>query len=348
MSRTYIRSAAVTGDDVLTPGGWRSRGARSVEPMTRLTTPFGAHTPAAEVLEGVDLTGRRAVVTGGASGIGIETARALAGAGADVTIAVRNLDAGAEAVADIRQSTGSENVRAAYLDLSDRPTLTAFGEQWEGPLDILVNNAGIMATPFTRTPEGYELQFANNHLGHFALALALHDALAESGKNGGARIVSLSSTGHHTSDVIFDDLSFERREYDPWLGYGQSKTANVLFAVGVGQRWADDGITANAVHPGGIMTNLQRHMDPAEPLRRGWIDENGVPNPAFKTPAEGASTSVLLAASPLVDGVTGRYFEDANEAVPFDESQPGRGVKAYALDPASADRLWEVSEKLIA
>jgi NAD(P)-dependent dehydrogenase (short-subunit alcohol dehydrogenase family) len=316
---------------------------------SRLTTPFGAHTPAADVLEGVDLSSRRAVVTGGASGIGIETARALAGAGADVTIAVRNLDAGAEAVADIRQSTGSERVRAAFLDLSDRSTLAAFGEQWEGPLDILVNNAGIMATPFTRTPEGYELQFANNHLGHFALAIALHRALADAAAAGdGARIVSLSSTGHHASDVIFDDLAFERREYDPWLGYGQSKTANVLFAVGVGQRWAGDGITANAVHPGGIMTNLQRHLDPEEPRRRGWIDEDGNLNPAFKTPAEGASTSVLVGASPLTAGVTGRYFEDAAEAEPWDESRPGRGVKSYALDPASADRLWEVSESLIA
>ncbi|BDZ48047.1 hypothetical protein GCM10025867_02880 [Frondihabitans sucicola] len=215
--------------------------------MTRLTTPFGATSTAADVLEGVDLSGKRAVVTGGASGIGIETARALAGAGAEVTLAVRNLDAGAEAVADIRARTGSERVTAAYLDLSDRPTLAAFASEWNGPLDILVNNAGIMATPLTRTPEGYELQFANNHLGHFALALALHDALAEAG---GARIVSLTSTGHLRSDVVFDDLMFERREYDPWLGYGQSKTANSLFAVGVGQRWAADGITANAVHPG--------------------------------------------------------------------------------------------------
>ncbi|GAA4267199.1 SDR family NAD(P)-dependent oxidoreductase [Frondihabitans peucedani] len=312
--------------------------------MTRLTTPFGAHSTAAEVLEGVDLSGRRAVVTGAASGIGIETARALAGAGAEVTLAVRNLEAGATAVDDIRSSTGSEKVTAAYLDLAERDTLRAFGSEWTGPLDILVNNAGIMATPLTRTPEGYELQFANNHLGHFALALALHDALAAAD---GARIVSLSSTGHHASDVVFDDLMFDRREYEPWLGYGQAKTANVLFAVGVSQRWADDGITANAVHPGGIMTNLQRHLDPEWIRERGWVDDEGKPNPAFKTPEEGASTSVLVAASPLVEGVSGRYFEDANEAEPFDPERPGRGVKAYALDPASADRLWDVSLGLI-
>lgn len=313
--------------------------------MTRLTTPFGANSTASEVLEGVDLSGKTAIVTGGASGIGIETARALAGAGADVTLAVRNLDSGADAAADIRASTGSDLVRASYLDLADRPTLTAFGESWQGPLDILVNNAGIMATPLTRTPEGYELQFANNHLGHFALALALHDALAAAG---GARIVSLTSTGHLRSDVVFDDLMFERREYDPWLGYGQAKTANSLFAVGVSQRWADDGITANAVHPGGIMTNLQRHMDPAEFRARGWVDENGKQNPAFKSPEQGASTSALIAGSPLVAGVSGRYFEDANEAEPFDPESPARGVKAYALDPESADRLWNVSLELIA
>lgn len=314
--------------------------------MTRLTTPFGATSSASEVLEGVDLTGKRAVVTGGASGIGIETARALAGAGAEVTLAVRNLEAGATAVDDIRASTGSDRVTAAHLDLADRATLRAFGAEWSGPLDILVGNAGIMATPLTRTPEGYELQFANNHLGHFALALALHDALAKA--TDGARIVSLSSTGHHASDVVFDDLMFERREYDPWLGYGQAKTANVLFAVGVSQRWADDGITANAVHPGGIMTNLQRHLDPQWIRDRGWVDADGKPNPAFKTPEQGASTSVLVAGSPLVEGITGRYFEDANEAVPFDADAPGKGVKAYALDPESAERLWNVSLDLIA
>jgi NAD(P)-dependent dehydrogenase (short-subunit alcohol dehydrogenase family) len=313
--------------------------------MTRLTTPFGAKTTAAEVLAGIDLSGKRAVVTGGASGIGIETARALAGAGADVTLAVRNVEAGAVAVADIRATTGSERVTTAYLDLSDRATLRTFGSEWDGPLDILVNNAGIMATPLTRTPEGYELQFANNHLGHFALALALHDALAAAPD--GARIVSLTSTGHLRSDVVFDDLMFERREYDPWLGYGQSKTANSLFAVGVGQHWADDGITANAVHPGGIMTNLQRHMDPAEVLQRGWVDAEGNPNPAFKTPEQGAATSVLIAGSPLVAGVTGRYFEDVNEAEPFDPASPVSGVKAYALDPESAARLWDVSLDLI-
>ncbi|ARC58092.1 (S)-1-Phenylethanol dehydrogenase [Frondihabitans sp. 762G35] len=312
--------------------------------MTRLTTPFGATTTAREVLEGVDLTGKRAVVTGGASGIGLETARALAGAGAEVTLGVRTLEQGERAAADIRATTGSDRVLVSYLDLSDRPTLRAFGERWSGPLDMLINNAGIMATPLTRTPGGYELQFANNHLGHLALAIALHDALAAAD---GARIVALSSTGHLRSDVDYDDLMFERREYDPWVAYGQSKTANVLFAVEAARLWAADGITANAVHPGGIMTNLQRHMPEQEIRDRGWVDAEGKPNPAFKTPEQGASTSVVVAASPLTAGVTGRYFEDANEALPFDPETPMRGVKEYALDQESAERLWQVSLDLL-
>ena len=310
----------------------------------RVTTPFGKDTTAAEVLAGVDLGGRRIVVTGGASGIGIETARALAGAGAEVTLAVRNTASGEEAAADIRRSTGNDAVHVGHIDLTDRPSLTAFADAWTGPLHALVDNAGVMATPETRTPEGWELQFANNHLGHWFLANALRGALAEAQ---GARIVSLSSTGHHRSPVVFDDIMFERRPYEPWAAYGQSKTANVLFAVGAAQRWAGDGITANAVHPGGIMTNLQRHMPEQEIRDRGWVDDEGRPNPMFKTPEQGAATSVLLAGSPLVDGVTGRYFEDGNEAVPASDEHPGVGVKAYALDPDQADRLWTVTEALV-
>jgi NAD(P)-dependent dehydrogenase (short-subunit alcohol dehydrogenase family) len=314
----------------------------------RVTTPFGRDSTAAEVLAGVDLGGRRVVVTGGASGIGIETARALAGAGAEVTLAVRNTTSGEEAAADIRRTTGNDAVRVARIDLTDRPSLAAFAEAWTGPLHALVDNAGVMATPETRTPEGWELQFANNHLGHWSLANALHGALAEGAADGaGARIVSLSSSGHHRSPVVFDDIMFEHRPYDPWSAYGQSKTANVLFAVGVAQHWADDGITANAVHPGGIMTNLQRHMPEQEIRDRGWVDAEGRPNPMFKTPEQGAATSVLLAGSPLVDGVTGRYFEDVNEALPASEDRPGVGVQAYALDPDRADRLWTVTEALV-
>lgn len=302
------------------------------------STPFGAESTAAEVIAGVDLTGKRAIVTGGASGIGVETARALAGAGAEVTLAVRNLDAGHKTAADI-----GGDVRVAPLELVDPASVAAFVAAWDGPLHILVNNAGVMAAPLTRTAEGWELQLATNHLGHFGLTTGLHGALAAAG---GARVVSVSSAGHLRAGVDFDDLMFERREYDPWAAYGQSKTANILLAVGIARRWADAGIVANALHPGGIMTNLQRHVSAEEltAMRARFSGGNAVPN--FKTPEQGAATSVLLAASPLVDGVTGRYFEDCNEAGPHAEGTR-TGVEAYALDPEAADRLWTVSEELL-
>jgi NAD(P)-dependent dehydrogenase (short-subunit alcohol dehydrogenase family) len=302
--------------------------------MTTQAWPFTRETTAAEVLAGVDLSGRRAVVTGGASGIGIETARALAEAGAEVTIAVRNTDAGHKTAADI-----GRNVLVAPLDLADRASVAAFVANWDGPLHMLVDNAGVMASPLMRTPEGWEMQFATNHLGHFALARGLHDALALAG---GARVVSVSSSAHLRSPVVFDDIHFERREYEPWLAYGQSKTANVLFAVGITQRWADDGIAANALHPGGIRTNLQRYVS-EEDLQRLRAASGGSPAPDWKTPQQGAATSVLLAASPLVQGVSGKYFEDVAEAEP---NQPGSrtGYAPYALDPEAADRLWQVSQ----
>ncbi|WP_350280043.1 SDR family NAD(P)-dependent oxidoreductase [Kribbella sp. HUAS MG21] len=302
--------------------------------MSRITTPFTHDSTAAEVVAGVDLSGRRAVVTGGASGIGVETPP-LAAAGAEVTLAVRNTAAGERVAAQLIESTGNSNVFVAPIELADRESVRAFAASWDGPLHILVNNAGVMAEPLTRTPEGWEHQFATNHLGHFGLALGLYDALAAAGD---ARIVSVSSSAHLRSDVHFDDIHFERRPYDEWAAYGQSKTANILFAVEAAKRWADAGIVANALMPGGIRTALQRHVD-AE-AQEGWD------NFPWKTPEQGASTSVLLAASPLVAGVTGKYFEDNNEAVP-NTGEEFSGVAKYALDPESATRLWELSEKLV-
>ncbi|MDX6743964.1 SDR family NAD(P)-dependent oxidoreductase [Actinocorallia sp. A-T 12471] len=305
-----------------------------------VTTPFSAEASAAEVIEGVDLAGRHAVVTGGASGLGVETVRALATAGADVTIATRRPDAARALIADLSAVEGAGRVRARALDLADLASVDAFARSWRGPLDILVANAGIMALPgLTLTPYGWETQLATNHLGHFALAVGLHGALREAG---GARIVVVSSGAHRGAPFDFADPHFARRPYDPWAAYGQSKTADVLFAVGAG-RWAADGITANAVNPGYILTGLQRHVDDATMRAFGVLDDEGnlKPLPYYKTPEQGAATSVLLAASPLVEGVTGRYFEDnqqARVADPADES-PG-GVAAHALDPASADRLW--------
>jgi NAD(P)-dependent dehydrogenase (short-subunit alcohol dehydrogenase family) len=319
----------------------------------RITTPFGAHSTAAEVVAGVDLSGRRAIVTGASSGIGVETARALAHAGAEVTLAVRDTDAGTRVAADIATGDGRRDitegaagteVHVARIDLADRTSIAAFVAAWRGPLDILVNNAGIMALPeLELTAEGWELQFATNHLGHFALALGLRDALAAAGR---ARIVAVSSTAHLRSPVVFEDIHFAARPYEPLLAYGQSKTANALFAVAATARWSGEGITANALMPGAIATKLQRHMDP-DYLERARARSGG--RLQSKTPAQGAATSVLLASSLLLEGIGGRYFEDCNEAPPADPTGDDlRGVAPYAVDPESADRLWDESLRLLA
>lgn len=304
---------------------------------SRVTTPFTATSTALDVVADVDLTGRRAIVTGASSGIGIETARALAAANADVTLAVRDVDAGVRAAADIVASTGNDHVLVAPLDLTDQDSIQSFVRTWDGPLHVLVANAGVMATPELRTREGWELQFATNHLGHFALATGLHLALAAAGD---ARIVSVSSSAHLRSPVVFDDVHYLTRPYVPSAAYAQSKTANVLFAVEATRRWGGDGIVANAVMPGGIRTRLQRHLAGPELGRMSGPVR-------WKTPAQGAATSVLLAASPVVAGIGGRYFEDCAEAGP---TRPGSrtGVAAHALDPEAAARLWDESVRTLA
>jgi NAD(P)-dependent dehydrogenase (short-subunit alcohol dehydrogenase family) len=306
----------------------------------RVTTSFGFESTAAEVIDGVDLTGKTAIVTGASSGIGVETARVLAAAGAAVTLAVRDTSAGERVAAEIRHSAGHAEVAVGALDLSDLSSVAAFVDAWSGPLDILVNNAGVMAIPeLTMSPSGHEMQFATNHLGHFALAVGLHDALAAADK---ARVVSVSSGGHKRSPVVFDDIDYAFRDYDRLGAYGQSKTANVLFAVEATKRWAGDGIIANALMPGAILTQLGRHVD-AEVAAAAMKRQQNV-----KTVEQGAATSVLLAASPLVDGIGGRYFEDCNEAhVVERRGAPGSGgVASYALDPGNAERLWEVSLRM--
>jgi NAD(P)-dependent dehydrogenase (short-subunit alcohol dehydrogenase family) len=313
-----------------------------------ITTPFDQDSTATEVVEGVDLSGKRAIVTGAASGIGVETARALAGAGAAVTLAVRKTGDGETVASEIRSTTGNDEVTVAPLELTDYASIDAFVAAWDGPLDILVNNAGVMAIQeLALTDRGREMQFATNHLGHFALALGLHDALAAAGS---ARIVSVSSSGHLRSPVVFDDLDYAFREYDPFGAYGQSKTANVLFAVEATRRWAEDGITANALMPGGIATPLQRHVLEADPdYMEKAADRYERAGVTLKTPEQGAATSILLAASPLLEGVGARYFEDCNEA-PVVHRRPEFGVAGvafYAVDPGNAGRLWEVSLGLI-
>ena len=311
----------------------------------RITTPFGFTSTAAEVIAGVDLSGKRAIVTGASSGIGVETARALADAGAAVTLAVRNMQAGERVAAQIREGTGNGAVTVGALDLSDLSSVSAFAAAWSGPLDILVNNAGVMAIQeLTLSTGGHEMQFATNQLGHFALAFGLHDSLAAAGS---ARIVSVSSGGHLRSPVVFNDIDYAFRDYDPFGAYGQSKTANVLFAVEATRRWAPDGIVANALMPGGIATPLQRHLP--EGYAAQALDAFRAAGTDFKSVQQGVATSVLLAASPLLEGIGGRCFEDCNEAVRVDRrGKPGQGgVAPYALDPANAERLWELSLMLL-
>lgn len=305
--------------------------------MSTIVTPFGFSTTAAEVVDGLDLSGRRVVITGGASGIGIETARALAAIGAEVTLAVRDTAAAAPVAEELVSSTGNPRVHVARLDLADRASISAFTGAWTGPLDVLINNAGVLALPeLRRTAEGWEMQFAANFLGHFAVTLGLHRPLAAAVD--GARVVSLSSSGHLFSPVIFDDLHFDFVPYDPYVAYGQSKTASALLAVGVTARWAEDGITSNAVMPGAIATNLQRHTGGLRtpPERR-------------KSPQQGAATSVFAATSPLLQGVGGRYLEDVQEARVVHRRGPDHtGVAPYALDRANAERLWDASRRLLA
>jgi len=312
--------------------------------MPLITTRFTATSTADDVVEGLDLTGTRVVVTGGASGIGLETVRSLAKAGAEVTLAVRDTEAGGRAAQDVVGTTGNTTLRVARLDLVDLDSVAAFVADWDGPLDLLINNAGVMALPqLTLTDRAWETQFATNHLGHFALTVGLHDALAAAPD--GARIVSVSSTGHLRSPVVFDDLHFAEREYDPWSAYEQSKTANVLLAVEATRRWADDGIVANALMPGGIMTNLQRHV--SQDVLDGWEKAQREGTVTFKTPQQGASTTLVAALAPEF-ATGGHYLEDGNESPTVaDDAEARSGVREYALDPGNAERLWEVSTELV-
>lgn len=299
-------------------------------------TEFGFSTTAAEVLDGVELHGKTFVVTGGASGIGTETTRALAAAGAQVTIAARRPDAAEEVARALRQETGNPAITVRSLDLGDLQSVRRFVEGWSGPVHALINNAGIMALPILeRTSAGFEMQFATNYLGHFALTLGLRRHLAQAK---GARVVSVASSGTLFGPIFWDDPHFRFIPYNPLLAYAQSKTACILLSVGIADRWADDGILSNALNPGAIATNLQRHTG-------GLV----TPEHLRKTPAQGAANSVLLAASPLMEGVSGRYFDNCEEA-PVRQARPETfpdGVPAYAIDHANAARLWDLASGLI-
>ena len=307
--------------------------------MLNLQTPvgsgFGARTTATEVLDGRDLSGKLAIVTGGYSGLGLETTRALAAAGARVIVPARRPDTARQAMADI------SGVELDELDLADLRSVRAFADRVVASgrhVDILVNSAGIMACPETRVGPGWEAQFATNHLGHYALINLLWPALA-----GGARVVSVSSGAHGITGIRWDDVQFSEG-YDRWQAYGQSKTANVLFAVHLDTLGREAGVRAFALHPGSILTPLQRHLPKADMVAAGWIDENGNPtDPTFKTPPQGAATQVWAATSPQLADLGGLYCEDCDIA-PI--SHDGPGVRPHAIDPVEAARLWALSAEL--
>ena len=311
-----------------------------------ITSPFHARSTALDVVHGIDLTGRTALVTGGGAGLGLETARALATAGADVTLAVRRPDQGESAAAALRAATHNPNVRWARLDLADVPGVRAFAGAWGArPLHLLVNNAGVMACPLARTPSGWELQFATNHLGHFALTTGLLPALRAAGT---ARVVTLSSMGHKLAGIDFDDLHFERRPYNKWKAYGQAKSANALMSLGLHDRHAGDGLTALAVHPGGVDTELHRHVPDEEKRAMGWMGDDGQLSRHFKTPEQGAATSVWAATSPDLAGRGGLYLEDCQEGLPAAPDDRRSGYAPHIMDREVARRLWAVSEQLLA
>jgi NAD(P)-dependent dehydrogenase (short-subunit alcohol dehydrogenase family) len=309
--------------------------------MTELANPFNKLSTASDVVDDVDLSGRRIVVTGGGGGIGRETARALAAAGADVTIAVRRLAPGLQIAAELSVETKT-HVRAAQLDLSDRTSIAEFAHAWAGPLDVLINNAGVMAVPqLQRTKDGWELHYATNYLGPAELILGLAEALAAGERS---RVVNVSSGAHLMSPVDFDDPHFHGQDYGPWTAYARSKTAIILFSVALASRWESSGVSVNALHPGGIKTDLFRHLDDEQLTFVGaQRDSDGawkMPS-NWKTIEQGAATSVLLAASPFVEGVTGRYFEDCQQASVRRSPDPRTGgVAWYAIDPDLADRIW--------
>ncbi|MCX5007858.1 SDR family NAD(P)-dependent oxidoreductase [Streptomyces sp. NBC_00638] len=306
----------------------------------KIGSGFGARSTADDVLHGIDLSGKLAVVTGGYSGLGLEATRALAAAGARVVVPARRPATAREALEGIPGAETDE------LDLGDLESVRAFAERFLASgrvIDIVIGSAGIMACPETRVGPGWEAQFATNHLGHYALVNRLWPAI----EPGGARVVSVSSAGHHYSGIRWDDVHW-RSGYDKWEAYGQAKTANVLFAVELDRRGRESGVRAFSLHPGGILTPLQRHLPKEEMVERGWIDENGTPlNPeGFKTPEQGAATQVWAATSPQLAGLGGVYCEDCDIAEPAPADGARTGVRAYATDPGEAARLWDLSAEL--
>ncbi|MGB7654373.1 MAG: oxidoreductase [Novosphingobium sp.] len=310
-------------------------------PQHPLASPFGYRSTTAEVIEGIDLDGKTALVTGGYSGLGTETVRALAGAGAHVIVGARRPDAAGSDLAGV-----AGQITVLKLDLSDPASIDAFAAEAAGitdRLDLLINNAAIMACPKALDPRGYESQFATNHLGHFQLTARLWPLL----KAGKARVVALSSVGHQRGAPDLADINFEHRDYDKWTAYGQAKSANALFALELDRLGQASGVRALSVHPGGIKTPLQRHLTMEEQIAMGWFDAEGNLSEVFKTPEQGAATSVWCAVSPLLDGLGGVYCEDCNVAALMGPDTPRfSGAAPHIRDEALASALWAKSEAM--
>ncbi len=318
------------------------------EQQKPVNSGFGAKSEPTEVLEGIDLTGKIALVTGGYSGIGTETSRALVEAGCEVYAPARRTDV---ALKELEGIVPAENI--VEIDLANPKSVQNFVDDFSShvnKLDILINNAGVMACPEMRTPEGWELQFAVNQIGHFVLTKGLLPLMQAAD---GSRLVTLSSTGHKISGIRWDDIHFNDSEYEKWTAYGQSKTAASLLAIEVDKRMKDSGIRAFGVHPGGIMTPLQRHLEQEEMVALGWMDEDGQPTERvakmFKTPTQGASTSLWAATSPQLTDIGGVYCENCEVAAPTDDGKNARfiGVNDWAVDSEEASRLWDETERML-
>lgn len=315
-------------------------------PQSPIGSGFTAATTAAEVVKNLDFGGNSVVVTGGYSGLGFEVVKALHSAGASVLVPARR----PKEARDVLDAGGLKDVEVDELDLADLDSVSAFADRYLASgrrLDVLVNNAAVMAAPLTRVGDGWESQFATNHLGHFALTNRLWPRLGEAPAS---RVVELSSSGHKLSPIRFDDLHFASdADYDKWVAYGQAKTANSLFAVHLDALGRNDGVRAFAVHPGGIMTPLQRHLPREEMIAAGWIDDAGTVNERFKSTEQGAATTVWAATSVALDGLGGVYLEDVDVALPTEIGSLEariRGVDAHAIDRDAAARLWAVSAEL--
>ena len=319
--------------------------------QTPTKSGFHSKTNADEITNGIDLNEKIAIVTGGYSGIGLETTRELVAKGAKVIIPAKRTEV---AVQNLEGIVSKENI--VEMDLGNLNSVKKFTEGFKesfGKLDLLINNAGIMACPETRVGNGWESQFAVNHIGHFLLTKELMDSMAE---NDGARFVSLSSSAHSLTGILWDDIHFRKNSYDKWMAYGQSKTASSLIAIEFHKRMVDKGVSGFSVHPGGILTPLQRHLQKEEMVALGWMDEDGSPSEMaknfFKTTSQGASTTLWCATSSSLNGIGGVFCEDCDIAKRKNEVDDSLqryfGVADWAVDTEEASKLWDVTEKMLA